>query len=620
MDSLFPGLDDVGFADAYAQTIVFAMLLARLDGIVFQGTPLLEIGRQLSKKHLLIGRAFQVLLDSAAVEELRTIETLHRIVGVVDFNRPKGVRPSIYVDLYEKFLASYDPSRRKESGSYYTPEPVARSMVSFVDQILRTRLAIRWGFADDAVVVVDPAMGTGTFLVEVVQQVADTVEGAQGAGARNDRLRELLSERLVGFEVQVAPYAITELRIHQALSRFEAEIPSLETRFLTDALEDPVAQQGRMGSAATWPLERSRQEANRFKRDVPVMVVIGNPPHVENTKGQAPWIEQPRRPGTGSVRSRPSLDEFRVPGLSRYTSDLHGTPWLVLRWALWKTFEAHREYDQGVIAFIVPASLLVGKAFRGVRRYLRSICDEGWIFELSPEGNRPKTATRIFGPAVSRQLCIAIFARSRTPAPRQPRCSPLPGNPWNETRQARPARQSRSRRSGLAFLPERLGRSVPAEPNPPVAGVSLAQRHHAVALPRRDHRQIVGLCPHPRDAKDTLAPPPRSRRSVARQPVQRRPRPNDHHNRWPTSRLPVLRSASCPGDAALPRARRRGLPAVRSAVDHPRQPSDGNAPPAAVGRPLRPPDLRVRTGLQGHRDPSVPSSSGTQGDEVHRLV
>lgn len=139
---LFPGLDNLGFADAYAQTIVFAMLLARLDGIVFQGTPLLEIGRQLSKKHLLIGRAFQVLLDSAAVEELRTIETLHRVIGVVDLSRPRGVRPDIYVDLYERFLASYDPSRRRESGSYYTPEPVARSMVGFVDQILRTRHSI----------------------------------------------------------------------------------------------------------------------------------------------------------------------------------------------------------------------------------------------------------------------------------------------------------------------------------------------------------------------------------------------------------------------------------------------------------------------------------------------
>jgi type ISP restriction-modification system protein/N-6 DNA methylase len=417
---LFPGLDDLGFGDAYAQTTVFAMLLARLDGIVFQGTPLLEIGRQLSKKHLLIGRAFQVLLDSSAVEELRTIETLHRIVGVVDFSRPKGVRPSIYVDLYEKFLAAYDPDRRKESGSYYTPEPVAHSMVGFVDQILRSRLAIPWGFADDDVVVVDPAMGTGTFLVEVVQRVADTIGETQGDGARNERLRELLSERLVGFEVQVAPYAVTELRVHQALSRFGAEVPSLETRFLTDALENPAAQQRRMGGAGTWPLERSRQEANRFKRDVPVMVVIGNPPHVENTKGQAPWIEEPRRPGTGSIRSRPSLDEFRVPGLGRYASDLHGMPWLFWRWAIWKAFEAHREHDQGVVAFIVPASLIMGKAFRGVRKYLRDICDEGWIFDLSPEGNRSKSATRIFGPAVSRQLCIAVFTRSREPAPDSP--------------------------------------------------------------------------------------------------------------------------------------------------------------------------------------------------------
>ncbi len=263
-------------------------------------------------------------------------------------------------------------------------------------------------------------MGTGTFLVEVVQRVANTIETTQGGGARNERLRELLSKRLVGFEIQVAPYAITELRVHQALSRFGTEVPRLETRFLSDALENPAVQQGRVGSAATWQLERSRQEANRFKREVPVMVVIGNPPHVQNTKGLAPWIEEPRRPGTGSPRTRPSLDEFRVPGLGRYASDLHGMPWLFWRWAIWKAFEAHPDHGQGVVAFIIPASLIMGKAFRGVRKYLRSICDEGWIFDLSPEGNRSKVSTRIFGAAVSRQLCIAVFTRAREPAPTNP--------------------------------------------------------------------------------------------------------------------------------------------------------------------------------------------------------
>ncbi|HET9895431.1 MAG TPA: type ISP restriction/modification enzyme [Streptosporangiaceae bacterium] len=50
-----------------------------------------------------------------------------------------------------------------------------------------------------------------------------------------------------------------------------------------------------------------------------------------------------------------------------------------------------------------------------MREYLRRTCDEGWIIDLSPEGNRPETSTRIFGAGVGRQLSIGIFARSGHP-------------------------------------------------------------------------------------------------------------------------------------------------------------------------------------------------------------
>src|SRR5262249_48558674 len=162
----------------------------------------------------------------------------------------------------------------------------------FVDELLRsTRFDRPWGFAADDVVVVDPAMGTGTFLVEVLRSVAEAVDARQGPGARAARLRRLFQERLVGFEIQVAPYAVAELRVHQAMkTRFKAELPASELRFLTDALDDPVHQQARL-RAPYRVIQESRNEANRIKRDVPVMVVIGNPPHVENTRGRAPWIE-----------------------------------------------------------------------------------------------------------------------------------------------------------------------------------------------------------------------------------------------------------------------------------------------------------------------------------------
>jgi predicted helicase len=295
-------------------------------------------------------------------------------------------------------------------------------MVDFVNSVVRERLGESRGLAGDEVVVVDPAMGTGTFLVEVLRSVAATIDSTQGPGALGPRLREFFGHRLVGFEIQTAPYAVAELRLHEALStRFGCDVPESESRFLTDALEDPQ-ELGVRSTAHHRVIAKSRGDANRIKRDVQVMVVIGNPPHVKDTKGLAPWIESRRRTPhvPGQPLTRPSLDEFRAAGGGRYESDLYGLPWCFWRWGLWKAFEAHQDSPTGVVAFLTPSSFLRGRSFAGMREYLRRLCDEGWIVDLSPEGNRPAQATRIFGAAVGRQLCIAIFARYDQPNHKQP--------------------------------------------------------------------------------------------------------------------------------------------------------------------------------------------------------
>lgn len=410
---LFPDLDDEGFSDAYAQTVTFAMLLARVDGISFDDTPLHEVARLLGKKHSLMGRALAVLTDGDTTDELRTIETLRRVVGSIDWATFDDGRTDIYVELYERFLAFYDPALRKHSGSYYTPQPVAEFMVDFVNEIVRERMDHRLGLASDDVVIVDPAMGTGTFLVEVLRSVASTIDDKRGRGARSAWLRRFFQERLVGFEIQAAPYAVAELRLHEALrTRFETEVPRAEMRFLTDALENPSEQQQRLRAPYRVIVE-SREQANRVKREARVMVVIGNPPHVEGTKGKAPWIEERREAAIerGGPVAHPSLDEFRTPGHHRYESDLYGLPWCFWRWGIWKVFEAHEDSPAGVVAFLTPSSFIRGRTFSGMREYLRRTCDEGWIIDLSPEGNRPPQGTRLFGGAVGRQLCIAVFAR-----------------------------------------------------------------------------------------------------------------------------------------------------------------------------------------------------------------
>jgi hypothetical protein len=129
---LFPRLSDDQFADAYAQTVTFALLLARVEGIEFAGGPMPEIARLLGKKHSLMGKALSVLTEESIESRGVVIDTLRRVIGVVDWDNIEDGAGSSYLLLYEKFLEVYDPELRKESGSYYTPVEVVSFMVRAV--------------------------------------------------------------------------------------------------------------------------------------------------------------------------------------------------------------------------------------------------------------------------------------------------------------------------------------------------------------------------------------------------------------------------------------------------------------------------------------------------------
>lgn len=408
---LFPNLTDPQFADQYSQTITFALLLARVEGVSFHDRSIGEIARLLGKKHSLMGRALTVLTDQPEEEHSVALTTMIRVLSVVDWAE---FPDDSYALLYENFLATYDPALRRRSGVYYTPAPLVSFMTRFVDDVLRTRLDRELGFAERDVIVVDPAMGTGSFLAEVVNTVATTVRSEEGPGAVAPRLREL-SNRLIGFENQAAPYAVAELRIHSLLKkRHRSEVPAEERRFLADTLDDPDVQLlpiGRMYEV----IERSRRGANQVKREEPVMVVIGNPPYVDKVKGISRWIEEPNT----NRKAAPSLTAFRKQGKGRLEYVLANKYVYFWRWATWKAFDAHTDHPAGVVAFVCSAGFTAGPGFAGLREYLRSTADEGWIIDLTPEGHQPPMSTRFFR-GNQQPICIAVFVRRGDPNPTAP--------------------------------------------------------------------------------------------------------------------------------------------------------------------------------------------------------
>jgi hypothetical protein len=406
---LFPQASDSTFADGYAQTVTFALLLARTEGIPVSGQPLHEIGTALGHEHSLMGKALQLLTDDVAADFRVTLDLLIRVIGAVDWPRVRRSRDT-YLHLYEHFLELYDNELRKKSGVYYTPRQVVEQMVRLAEEALVVQLGKTTGFGDPEVLTVDPAMGTGTYLHAILERVAKQAAERDGPGAVPGAVTQAAG-RLVGFELQMGPYAVAELRTADMLASQGASAPPGGMRlYVTDTLDDPYAVQTQIGYGLQL-IAASRRKANKVKAKANVTVVIGNPPYKELAVGEGGWVENGGQQHGKTTRA--ILEDFYVAGAGRFKAKLKNLYIYFWRWATWKVWEStvhEPDGDAGIVCFISTSGYLTGPAFTGMREYLRRYACEGWIIDLTPEGQTPDIPTRIFA-GVRQPLAIGLFVR-----------------------------------------------------------------------------------------------------------------------------------------------------------------------------------------------------------------
>ena len=433
--TLFADADAAQFADAYAQTVTYALLLARFEGAenlrqAFAVDALRE------SQHDLLATALDLLENRPAREELSMpIDLLERAIGAVDATvlladrgRQGALNPSQEIDrdpwlyFYEHFLGAYDAKLRKNRGVYFTPVEVVRAQVRFAGELLRERFGKTMGFADDGVEVLDPACGTGTYPLAVLQHASEAVRERLGPGAVPERLRDLAG-RLHAFEILVGPYAVAQLRLTQRLRELGVA-DSNPLVYLADTLESPHLQ-SRMRGVLYEDLTRERERAQRVKREARIFVCLGNPPYdreqhhlddeVERRKGG--WVRYgDEEPDAGS----PILEDFRAPvveaGDGGYVHNLYNDYVYFWRWALWKVFDSTD--DAGIVTFITASSYLRGPAFAGMRRKMREVFDELWIIDLEGDSLGTRKTENVF--AIQIPVAIAIGVRNGQPRPKRP--------------------------------------------------------------------------------------------------------------------------------------------------------------------------------------------------------
>jgi len=438
---LFPDTRDEQFADAYAQTVTFALLLARSEGADLnppikdpRAQALFNAENALAAQHSLLSRALQVLTDPNAQAEISaSLDLLIRVIGKVSpaaLKSPKDAWLLRYQDslpfaaledpwlfFYEDFLAVYDPKLRKDIGAYYTPVEVVLAQVRLIDDFLTNRLGKTLGFADPGVVTLDSSVGTGTYLLAVIDHALARVRDEQGKGALPGKATALASN-IYGFEILVGPFAVSELRVTKTLQDWGAKLPPKGTNvYLTDTLESPhtTPAQHVMGFAQREFAEQHRR-AMQVKATVPVIVCLGNPPYdrheaadEKNKARTGGWV----RWGDDGEGKAAIFKDFSGPvisaGRGRLMTGLYNLYVYFWRWALWKVFEHKTAAGPGVVSYISAASYLDGDAFCGMREHMRRLCDEIWILDLGGEGRGTRRSENVF--AIQTPVAIAVAVR-----------------------------------------------------------------------------------------------------------------------------------------------------------------------------------------------------------------
>jgi len=452
-DVLVPDLSVAAFADMFAQTIAYGLFAAAVNHTgLFRRQ---DAAALIPKTNPFLRRLFATITGPDLDDEpfVRLVDDLAQLLAdtnmgavLAEFGK-RTKREDPIVHFYETFLAAYDPKLRKQRGVYYTPEPVVSYIVRSVDYLLRTRFGCANGLADTGavtykrvgedgkertetvprVLMVDPACGTGTFLYAVVDVIREQFMKQGNAGKWPPYVRENLLKRLFGFELLMAPYAVAHLKLGMQLAA--QDLPEAQRKdwgcdlagddrlgvYLTNTLEEALKKSELLMGG--WISDEANAAAE-IKRDLPIMVVLGNPPYAGHSANASWRLVEDKKTGKRR-RERTWIGKL----LSDYYT-VDGKPlgeknpkWLqddyvkFIRFGQWRI----QQTGAGILSFITNHGYLDNPTFRGMRQQLMRTFDEMWILDLHGNANKNETCPdgspdeNVFD--IQQGVAIAVFAR-----------------------------------------------------------------------------------------------------------------------------------------------------------------------------------------------------------------
>lgn len=405
------------FADMYSQTLIYGLFVAR-----YMDTTEKDFSRQEARDlvpksnpflrqffdHVAginfdasLGYIIDELCDVFAISDIHTIVHKHLRVTGEEQNDKDPI-----IHFYEDFLQEYDPQLKKQMGAYYTPVPVVRYIVKQIDRVLKEDFGIQDGIASTETIkqtvdaqghtrgkygkkvyttkevvvprvqILDPAVGTATFLNETIKYIYNhNFENQKGLWP--SYVNDNLIKRLFGFELMMAPYTIAHMKLGMTLAELGAtELKGRIGVYLTNSLEEGIPMQPDLlsfGGLVAAVTEES-DAAAEIKSNAPVMIVMGNPPYSvssSNKSRYAAGLVAPYKKDLNERKINLDDDYIKFIAFSEQMIEKNGS---------------------GVVGMITNNSFIDGITHREMRHHLRKTFDKIYILDLHGNSKKKETA------------------------------------------------------------------------------------------------------------------------------------------------------------------------------------------------------------------------------------
>ena len=294
--------------------------------------------------------------------------------------------------IYENFYKVYNKKAADRLGVVYTPNQIVRFMIESADWLCEKHFDRN--LIDREVEILDPAVGTGTFITELLEHFR----------GQSPKLKYKYLNELHANEVAILPYYVANLNIeatYAAITGHYLEFPNL---CFVDTLDNVEALRKHAGHQHNLFGGMSEENVERIKRQNTrkISVIIGNPPYNVN---------QLNENENNKNREYPDIDrrikQTYVANSAAQATKLYDMYARFFRWA------SDRLADNGVLAFITNRSYIDSRTFDGFRKVIRDEFNEIYVIDLGGDIRaNPKlsgTKHNVFG--IQTGVAISFFVK-----------------------------------------------------------------------------------------------------------------------------------------------------------------------------------------------------------------